>query len=109
MTDELEWVVERVEGRLNAHESWPVMTALRSDLRLILSANREMREALEPFAKAADFWEPLFDDAEVMMKQPQFLERWRGLHGRKAAVPQFVVGDLKRARSALTTQRGDGE
>jgi hypothetical protein len=46
MTDELEWVVERVEGRLNAHESWPVMTALRSDIRLILSANREMREAL---------------------------------------------------------------
>ena len=65
----------------------------RDDLRLILSANREMRDSLRPFAALADFFDgwdnPLPDESSIN-------------HG-------VTVGHLRKARSALTTQRGDGE
>ena len=93
---------EYVEKRIaDCLEVQPLIPA--SDLSTITRQRDEAVRLLRPFGDAAAFWEPLFDDAEVMMKQPQFLERWRALHGRKAAVPQFVVGDLKRARAFLAT------
>ena len=60
-----------------------------------------MIEALKPFADAAAFWEPIYPDSEIMMKPPAYIERGRALHGRKAAIPQVVNGDLRRARDLL--------
>ena len=64
-----------------------------------------VREALEPFAKAADFWEAIYDDSEVMKMPAAFVDAWRNKHGKRKPIPQFVNGDLRKARAALT-QRG---
>ena len=105
--EELERAVEAVEAALliGGHDGVSA-TVSQEDLRLILSANREMREALEPFAAvgeavdATDFGQPLFPD-----DGPAFGCEWstNGEHRR------LVWSDFRRARSALTTQRGDGE
>jgi hypothetical protein len=89
--DELERAVERLEADVSANHAMTLGGAVVrvSDIRLILSANREMREALEFITEAHDA-------------------------GRHDGLPEdcpahdadtmFAV-----ARSALTTQRGDGE
>lgn len=69
--------------------------AIREDLRLILSANREMREALRPFSALADMVGESWTD-----ETPAFV----GADG-----VTITIGQLRKARSALTTQRGDGE
>lgn len=68
---------------------------LAADLRLILSANREMREALRPFSALADMVGESWTD-----ETPAFV----GADG-----VTITIGQLRKARSALTTQRGDGE
>jgi hypothetical protein len=50
--DDLERAVERLTSDL-AEGQAGLVVVFSEDLRLILSANREMRAALEPFAKAA--------------------------------------------------------
>jgi len=65
------------------------------DLRLILSANREMQESLRPFAALADMVGESWTD-----ETPAFV----GADG-----VTITIGQLRKARSALTTQRGDGE
>lgn len=65
------------------------------DARLILSANREMREALRPFSALADMVGESWTD-----ETPAFV----GADG-----VTITIGQLRKARSALTTQRGDGD
>ena len=61
----------------------------------LLSANREMREALRPFSALADMVGESWTD-----ETPAFV----GADG-----VTITIGQLRKARSALTTQRGDGE
>ena len=61
----------------------------------LLSANRDMREALRPFSALADMVGESWTD-----ETPAFV----GAEG-----VTITIGQLRKARSALTTQRGDGE
>ena len=61
----------------------------------LLSANREMREALRPFSALADMVGESWTD-----ETPAFV----GADG-----VTITIGQLRKARSALTTQRGDGD
>lgn len=63
---------------------------------------------LKVFADAAEYWEPIYDDAEIMKNQPQFTEAWRRKHGRRP-IPQFVLGDLRKARRFLEGIEGGSE
>jgi hypothetical protein len=102
--DELERAVERLTGcadddeahwSMDPREGWAVDVPV-SDLRLILSANREMREALEPFSEASSLYaDELRPD--LVLSDVALIDT------------SLTLGDLRKARSALTTQRGDGE
>ena len=103
MASELENAIKRVDRWANyewttadqiAVES-EISTFTAGDLRLILSANREMREALRPFSALADMVGESWTD-----ETPAFV----GADG-----VTITIGQLRKARSALTTQRGDGE
>ena len=61
----------------------------------LLSANREMREALRPFSALADMVGESWTD-----ETPAFV----GADG-----VTITIGQLRKARPALTTQRGDGD
>jgi hypothetical protein len=106
--DELESAVERLEAVLSSE--WFLGEGADSalgfvsfaDLRLILSANREMREALE---QSTITLRMLKRNVETEIKRHDGLFRWEG-------VPEAIqvrIDQAEAARSALTTQRGDGE
>jgi hypothetical protein len=113
--DELERAIERAEANLSLSEclqrsksddeTGGLTFVLNKDLRLILSANREMREALEPFADvgeavdATDFGQPLFPDDVTA-----FGCEW----STNGELRRLTWSAFRNARSALTTQRGDG-
>ena len=94
MTSELEAAIARLEAH-STRVGWKTARVQNSDLRLILSANREMREALRPFSALADMVGESWTD-----ETPAFV----GADG-----VTITIGQLRKARSALTTQRGDGE
>ena len=90
--DELERAVERLTNALasTADEFGTVERAdgvKLEDLRLILAANRKMREALEPFAACADTYEDFTPDEA-------FTDSTDGL----------TVGECRKARSVLSTK-----
>lgn len=97
--DELERAVERLTEMADDLEVFEYLTPPRVqaavDIRLILSANREMREALRPFSALADMVGESWTD-----ETPAFV----GADG-----VTITIGQLRKARSALTTQRRDGE
>lgn len=68
-----------------------------SDLRLILAANRKMREALE---QSTITLRMLKRNVETEIKHHDGLFRWEG-------VPEAIQVSIDQSRSALTTQRGD--
>jgi hypothetical protein len=88
---DLEKAIEEVEALVTTYADNTQYDAFR----LILSANREMREALRPFSALADMVGESWTD-----ETPAFV----GADG-----VTITIGQLRKARSALTTQRGDGE
>jgi hypothetical protein len=83
----LERAVERLEADMTAcGKSW-LVAVHKADLRLILAANRKMREALEPFAACADTYEDFTPDEA-------FTDSTDGL----------TVGECRKARSVLSTK-----
>jgi hypothetical protein len=132
--DELERAVERLTAcadddeahwSLDPRAGWAVDVPV-SDLRLILSANREMREALETATDRVEFLEDnllIIAERDRHYRSPPKpkpdggLRGWAGHRAVWALTGQngSYVGDdevktaVMEARSALTTQRGDGE
>ena len=88
---DLEKAIEEVEALVTTYADNTQYDAFR----LILSANREMREALRPFSALADMVGESWTD-----ETPAFV----GADG-----VTITIGQLRKARSALTTQRGDGD
>jgi hypothetical protein len=98
--DELERAARRrLTERVDVDAENPVILVVREDLRLILSANREMGEALE---QSTITLRMLKRNVETEIKSHDGLFRWEG-------VPEAIQARIDQARSALTTQRGDGE
>jgi hypothetical protein len=90
--DELERAVERLTAVSNVNGSCPGWGVVRQeDLRLILSANREMRESLDEMLVIAALYLSSGDKTARRLKDAEFGPA------------------MARARSALTTQRRDGE
>ena len=94
--DELERAVERLELTVARYPREPRVRVEKDDLRLILSANREMRERLEPFAAIAGRYLTGGLKSDLDQRAPCLIARLK-------------AEDFYAARSALTTQRGDGE
>ena len=90
--DELERAVERLTARLDVDAENPVILVVRDDLRLILSANREMREQVEAQKRRVE-------------RRDEKINLMRAAYNRLLA----DTDPAAKARSALTTQRGDGE
>ena len=87
-----------VGGGMKATVSVPdafIAAANPATILALLSANREMGESLRPFAALADMVGESWTD-----ETPAFV----GADG-----VTITIGQLRKARSALTTQRGDGE
>lgn len=121
--EELERAVERLEADLlYADSGEEALATIRTpDLRLILSANREMREQVEALTEALT---PSGDTKAAYHGNFKFqVTQWREIgdvgceeeweeYLADFAVPWTTVKEIMaaiKARSALTTQRGDGE
>jgi hypothetical protein len=59
--------------------------------------NARLREALEPFAAMADDWSPNFNDTQGFSTRP--MPNYEA--GDLKFAPDFIMGDLRRARAAL--------
>jgi hypothetical protein len=97
--DEAEWfcreAIEMLSG--NDEDAAFIAAANPATILALLSDNREMRAALESAAETLDHVDGALMDMADAGAVPA-VGTWR-----------FVTQAAKRARSALTTQRGDGE
>lgn len=123
--DELERAVERLEMDLLEYAEHGHMVPLPSDIRLILSANRKMREQVERLqAENRDLRSIPWPRAYVLERASEwtrllrevngYLKTCRGscesdMSGRDHAVAASnkLIEMLSDARSVLTTQRGE--
>jgi hypothetical protein len=83
---DLEKAIEEVEALVTTYADNTQYDAFR----LILAANRKMRAALEPFAKAANNMDGDEPDSLFIYDSPEST--------------MISYGDLRRARSALSTK-----
>ena len=98
--DELQRAVERLEGTIARYPRESRVRTDKADLRLILSANREMREALEAQELASQY----AADLARLSEDGTRLTESHMAHGR-----DLITKAKELRRAALTTQRGDGE
>lgn len=89
-------------GNIELREDHPAARLFETsaaEITRLRTENAAMRDALEPFAKAANAWIS-YADGGLPDDEPLVVIRHMDSEGEE---PEFALGDLRRARAALST------
>lgn len=96
MSDNFEtWFKEHVEGQDYYYKD-DLLNAWNSGRAALEQENKELREALEPFAKFADCVPQVADDHLIC--------RWSRMVAHEPVERDLYVGDCRRAKAALAAR-----
>ena len=101
---------QAVTGATGEPGNWNGARPIRGELDRLRAENARLREALEPFAREADNWnDNVAAEYRPLQVEPQSVDHANGGYAHPGSESAFSVGDIRRARTALSAPAHDGE